>query len=370
MNLKHTPRTTLASFLLIAISAVAADDPSDLTHAPYPASTLIKGIAWHWDTRATAAPGSDLWPVAWAPDDHLYTAWGDGGGFGGTDSDGRVALGFGRIEGDPEHFHGVNINGGKNPEHPASYLKKGKTGTLTCVDGTLYAKINLQDGVWPDVNHVLAWSTDKGATWTHADWKFPKGVGNFRPGKFLSFGKDYTGVPAALVGYVYLYGQKQEAARGTATEFFLVRVPKNKIRERGAYEFFQNADGGSPIWTADFSKAHPVFTDPNSANCAGAVYNEALKRYILTSWHDGPGQLGIFEAPNPWGPWSTIVYYETWGRMSAAGEGLSCEFPRKWMSSDGLTMWCVFSAYGESAKTGIDAHDKFNLVKTTLTLKP
>ena len=54
---------------------------------PYPPSDVIQGMQWHWETHRTAAPGSDLWPVTWGPDGHLYTAWGDGGGFGGT-SDG------------------------------------------------------------------------------------------------------------------------------------------------------------------------------------------------------------------------------------------------------------------------------------------
>jgi hypothetical protein len=36
------------------------------------------------------------------------------------------------------------------------------------------------------------------------------------------------------------------------------------------------------------------------------------------------------------------------------------------MSPDGLTLWSVFSVYGEGAKRGINAHDKFNLVKATL----
>src|SRR5580698_6702056 len=132
---------------------------------PYPPSRTIKGITWHWDTYQTAAIGSDLWPVTWGPDNHLYLAWGDGGGFGGTDSDGRVSMGFTRIEGGPEHLQGFNINGGKTPEHPASFPKKGKTSALLFDQGILYASINLQDGVWPDVNHVLAWSTNKGATW-------------------------------------------------------------------------------------------------------------------------------------------------------------------------------------------------------------
>src|SRR5258706_2246768 len=40
--------------------------------APYPPSTLIRAIQWHWDTYQTAADGSDLWPVTWGPDNSLY----------------------------------------------------------------------------------------------------------------------------------------------------------------------------------------------------------------------------------------------------------------------------------------------------------
>jgi hypothetical protein len=157
---------------------------------PYPRSRVIGEIAWHWDTYATAAPGRDLWPIAWGCDDCLYCAWGDGGGFGGTDSERRVAMGFGRIEGSPERFLGVNVNGGKNSEHPASFSRKGKTAGIVFVDGALFATVNLQDRPWPDVDHVLAWSEDRGATWTRASWVFPKGPGNFQPAKFLQFGKD------------------------------------------------------------------------------------------------------------------------------------------------------------------------------------
>jgi hypothetical protein len=38
------------------------------------------------------------------------------------------------------------------------------------------------------------------------------------------------------------------------------------------------------------------------------------------------------------------------------------------MSTDGLTMWSIFSVYGDGAKKGIDGHDRFNLVKATLML--
>ena len=71
--------------------------------------------------------------MTWGADDHLYAAWGDGGGFGGSDSDGRVSMGFARIEGGPENRRGINVNGGKNPESPASFPKKGKTSGIAFV---------------------------------------------------------------------------------------------------------------------------------------------------------------------------------------------------------------------------------------------
>ena len=337
---------------------------------PCPHSAVIESITWHWETYTNAAPGSDLWPITWGPDDHLYTAWGDGGGFGGTDSDGRVAMGFARIEGTPEYWRGFNINGGKNPEHPAAFPSKGKTMGLAFVDGVLYATVNLQDGKWPDVNHALAWSTNSGADWTRADWLFAKDAGNFQPAVFLQFGRDYSGVPEPLAGYVYLYGGRHASGRAPGNQLFLARVPRQHLRERAAYEFFQRRDGtGQPVWTTDFASAQPVLADVNGLSLGAAVYAPALKRFLLTAFHSGPGQLGVFDAPNPWGPWTSVAYSEDWGGMGAPGEGLTCSFPQKWMSADGLTLWSVFSAYGDSAKKGINAHDRFNLVKATVKLR-
>jgi hypothetical protein len=130
---------------LVALTAALGGMPAAAA-SPYPPSPVIAGLTWDWKTRRTAAPGSDLWPVTWAADDHLYTAWGDGGGFGGTDQNGRVSLGFARIEGPPERFAGVNANGGKDPEHPASFPRHGKVGGMLAVGNRLYAWLNAQNG--------------------------------------------------------------------------------------------------------------------------------------------------------------------------------------------------------------------------------
>jgi hypothetical protein len=351
----------VAQVLSPALLAAAGSDKfgkSDFSKAPYPPSELIKGITWDWETYTNAAPGSDLWPVTWGPDDNLYVAWGDGGGFGGTDSDGRVAMGIGRIEGGPENWRGFNVNGGKNPEHAASFPKKGKTSGLLFVQGTLYASINLQDGPWPDVTHVLAWSTDKGATWTNANWVFPRGVGNFQPARFLGSAKDYSNVPAGVDPYVFMYGRRQPESGRSAKDLYITKMEISYIHNRGGH-------GNFPVPDSD-DEPKPIFADTNGVAVAGIVYNPGIKRFLLTCYHTGPGQLGIFEGTTPTGPWSTVDYYEDWGGMGTEGEGLSCEFPQKWMSADGLTMWCIFSAYGDGAKKGIKAHDRFNLIRVRL----
>lgn len=333
---------------------------------PYPPSPVIAGITWDWKTLRTAAPGSDLWPVTWGSDDQLYAAWGDGGGFGGTDRDGRVALGFARIEGPPERFVGVNVNGGKDPAHRASFPDRGKSGGVLAVGDRLYAWLNAQDGKWPDVDQALIWSDDRAATWQRSPWTFPKGRGNLKPATFLNFGKGYTGVPHDLEGYAYFYGQRQGEEKNT----YLGRAPLDRLRDRRAYEFWSGTDERKPRWSSDPSKAQPVFADANgTGDLASVVYVPGLKRYLLTSFHKGPGQLGVFDGPSPWGPWTTVAYEERWGGMGTDGEGLTCSFPQKWMSADGRTLWCVFSAYGPGAKRGIDAHEKFNLVKATLQLR-
>ena len=235
-----SPRFAFLFLVSVAVGASASTEP------PYPHSQVIQSITWHWDTYATAAPGSDLWPVAWGPDDQLYAAWGDGGGFGGSNTNGRVALGFARIEGTPEHWRGVNVNGGKDPEHPATFPRKGKSDGVAIVDGVFYATVNLQDGKWPNVNHVLVWSTNYGASWTEAGWWFPRGEASFQPAKFVTFGKDYTGLPGPLAGYVYICGPRQSAGQGSGNRLYLARAPRNRLRERAAYEFFGQREGAGP----------------------------------------------------------------------------------------------------------------------------
>jgi hypothetical protein len=253
---------------------------------------------------------------------------------------------------------GVNINGGKYTENPASFPKKGKCGGMLSVCGTLYAWLNLQDNTWPSVNQVLAWSTDKAVTWTQASWVWPKGRGNFKPQTFLQSGGDYEGPRDDCV---YVYG-RNETDWGQGTHGYLARVDRRRIGDRNTYRFFTGIDAsGQAGWNADVSMRRSHFSDPGAVESVNVVYNRVLKRYILTCHRGGQGTLGIFDGPEPWGPWTTVAYYDNWLELKGKGKARDMLFvsvPAKWISADGRALWFIYTG-------GLDS---FNLIKGTLKL--
>ena len=46
------------------------------------------------------------------------------------------------------------------------------------------------------------------------------------------------------------------------------------------------------------------------------------------------GGLGIYDAPEPWGPWTTVYFAEDWD----VGPGESAGLPTRWMSADGRVL--------------------------------
>ena len=52
-------------------------------------------------------------------------------------------------------------------------------------------------------------------------------------------------------------------------------------------------------------------------------YNAGLRRFILMTGHTEvpKGNLGIFEGPEPWGPWKTVLYLnDTEGKQFGADD--------------------------------------------------
>jgi hypothetical protein len=66
------------------------------------------------------------------------------------------------------------------------------------------------------------------------------------------------------------------------------------------------------------------------------------------------GGFGIYDAPEPWGPWTTVFYTPAWD----VGPGETNSFPTKWISADGRTAHLVFSG-----------DDSFSVRQVTFSVK-
>lgn len=346
-------------FLLGAAVAAASESPP-----PYPPSPVLAGIAYEWSTHRRLAPGSDNWPTTWAADGHLYTAWGDGGGFGGTNSRGRVLLGVARIEGEASAYSGRNLWGGVDPVAPAQF--GGKSYGLLAVDGVLYLWLAPQPN--PHLDECrLAWSTDRGATWQRAEWSFTFADGLTIP-TFLNFGRDYAG---ARDDFIYSYfiaptWGPGRATRTTAHTFdvhrpgtvHLARSPRGAILDRSRYEFFAGrTSDGTPEWSSDPTRKRPVFTDANGVGWNLSVsHHPGTGRYLLATEHTEThaGRFGLFDAPEPWGPWTTVAYDDAWGTGHVEVSTFYWNFPSKWLAPGGGAFTLVF--------TGKNTNDSWNTV--------
>jgi hypothetical protein len=379
MAMSIDARALLNAWMLFAVGFAPLAHSSE---APYPQSTIITGITWDFSQVAAqrAARGSDIWPITWGADDKLYTAWGDGGGFGGTDSQGRVSIGFASIQGVPDRqnsatFEGHNIWGAAPSfaEHQAHF--GGKIQSMLAVCGVLYAYGGIWtrencdcpdptklDGDGPKKARALAWSKDAGRTWTLSSWRSANNV------YFLNFGKDNW---EARDEFIYEYYLRP----GDSTNIYLKRIAKRHLTAHPnsrAYRFLTRLDPRRERahWSAHEHAATPVFHDPQNVALPQVIYNAALGRYLLAVGHNpgakratlSAGQLGLFEAPNPWGPWATIDYQDDWGNLgpNATGAFLGLHIPTKWISDDGTHFWAVFSNLRE--------FDSFNIVGATLTV--
>jgi CubicO group peptidase (beta-lactamase class C family) len=327
------------------------DAPKPAANAPYPPSQVITRMEWApIETITRKARGSDNWPLTWADDGHVYTAYGDGNGFEPFLPE-KLSLGLARIQGNAGNFTGQNL---RSPtlESKGDGKHGKKASGILCVDGTLY--------LWARnaANAQLAWSKDHGQTWQWADWKFTT---SFGCPTFLNFGQDYSG---ARDDFVYVYSPDANDAYTPADRMVLARVPKTRITRQDAYEFFTGLDyEHRPLWSNRIANRAAVFEAKGKCYRSAITYNAPLKRYLLvqtipptkssdpdTRWQGG---LAIYDAPEPWGPWTTIFFTENWD----TGPGESASFPTKWISPDGKTLHLVFS--GE---------DCFSVRKATLRL--
>jgi hypothetical protein len=295
---------------------------------------------WDYDSLHRSADQSDQFATTWAGDNHLYTAWGDGWGF--AENGDKRHLGVSRIEGMADDYEAFDLWSGI-----------GKSNAILSVGGRLYMVITEQ-GQW--MRGRMTWSDDYGEHWTLApDWTFAEPGGAFAAPALLQFGRDYQGARDA-----YVYGYSEKTRGVILPHIVLFRVPKERLADRSTYEFFAGLDGsGKPRWTADVNGMKPVFSDPKGVGWGvQAIYHPVFRRYLLTVIRDYQGSWGIFDAPEPWGPWTTVAYYTHW--LDTVNKHMYV-LNQKWMSADGKTFWMIFS--------GRQDYDAFNVIRGTFVKK-
>jgi hypothetical protein len=325
---------------------------------PYPPSSIITGIAFEWHTHKRHASGSDNWPITWSANDHQYTAWGDGSGFGGTGPAGRVSLGIGRIEGTSAVYKGYNVWGGKNPEVPAEF--EGKSYGIIALGTNLYMwRCGTGGADLLGAQHLYK-SIDNGRNWVAAGWEFPPDTSFYCPAP-LQFGKGYAG---ARDRYVYVYAAEQTSGQWgihKPGKISLMRAPQDAIMSRNSYEFFVGRDAiGNALWSSDINARRPVIEDQNGLRLVSAIYNPGLDRYLIGYAHTerGGSDMSILDGPTPWGPWTTVMYDYNWGVRQFTGSCcLLIHFAPKWWLDGGRRFTVVFSGGSEA--------DSWNTVEGT-----
>lgn len=317
---------------------------------PYPSSTVITNLTWApASSIQTLSSDSDSYPITWADDGDLYTAYADGHGFPPQIST-KLSLGLGKVTGVPPNAVGSNIRSSTGEQTGSGHAGKKASGMLM-VNGTLYMWVRNANN--DGTACQLAWSSDHAQTWTWASWKFNE----FGYCTFLNFGQNYAG---ARDNYVYMYTPDGSSAYNPVDQFVLTRVPKDSITQRASYEFFVGMNGSTPTWSTDVAQRGPVFQNPGFSDRSGITYDAPLGRYLWWQQFRDPAKdarydllgFGVFDAPEPWGPWTTVYYTTSWD----VPPGETGSFPTKWMSTDGKTLYLVYSA-----------NDSFSIRQATLT---
>jgi hypothetical protein len=357
-------------------------DPFEPPSSAIPRSDFIRGVDFDWGTLRADGLGSDNWAITWADDDHQYVSWGDGVGFGAKDwreqsGPQRVGFGFGRVEGGPRDYTLANVSGGKDAEHPPDSVFDGKgfgnaRGNGKCygllsVGGVLYAW-RIGDG---HPQHTafseLYLSDDHGASWWSGGVRFSREEfrnhrGFFAP-TFCQFGRDGAG---ARDDYVYIYAPDVCVDEGWEVQIpgriTLMRVDRRHLERRDHYEFYAGLDtSGAPVWDRDIENRAPAFEDRGRGVMRTSVsWNPGLRRYLLATqqvsrWRIRNGHLGLYESPEPWGPWKEVLCENAWTLGLQKGyKNVFYNFSPKWWTDDGRGFVLVYTG---------PTHDNFGTIE-------
>jgi len=341
---------------------------------PFKQSKELVGILFtgvHSDYRV-----ADTWYPSWASDGNLYSPWTDGQTNGMRSSSGGRNATTGQavmIGDDPLNLKIKALGKTKGDPHP--YQGRYPCGSLV-YNGVWYygtyclgpAGRVMHDGMqwnWPVLGPIPGFriSTDYGKTWTdtpHTPSRplFPepaKFMGPLKIGspKFVDFGKNMEHSPdgkAYLVGY----GAEENDPKPryanlswiSGDQIYLTRVTPSieNINDESKYEYFTGHDKkGEPIFSYNFKDIKPLLEWNNNMGCVTITYNAPLKKYLMCVTDGWPTVAKmnsyILESDKITGPWKLVTYMKAFGE-----QGYFLNFPSKFISKDGHTLWLCYSA--------------------------
>ena len=382
-----------ASALMVAPStqlagrAKAALRPSkDAPNINRRARTSIKSLIRREETTLRLGGHGAEWHMSWSADDRQFTSL--GGGMGWSDNPERVYISrLLAISNGPHDATFQDLSGYPDHLQPASRENAPPVytsfGTFT-LDGHIYQFLNTLNRRPPSAREAhfigtkLIHSPDNGRTWCNQDGSTPvvwegwenrsrknmlfyeEPQNSFSLLSVLQMGRNYR---ENRDGFVYVYACNGNT-EGTMNQLVMCRVPKARILDREAYEFFaglKSDDSGS--WTKDINARAVVHTFPGGwVNSTGVphawqpsvAYIAPLDLYLLANWGNGiapdgagfvkPCYIGFWSAQNPWGPWTQIHEANAWTPGNDPGSRAYMPIiAPKWIAKDGKSFWIVWS---------------------------
>ena len=319
-----------------------------------PKSDLIRGIEWTGERVSYPVEEikGDTFPMTWADDDEIYTASGDPN-FGPSPQ----GLDVQKFSGRPPDYTIKQMSpmmeydgwGGNGP----------KPSGMICVDGILYLAFqNLLRAKTPPHSLLSQHGSDAQIVFATEKVNFfipalkniaaPMFPGHkFGGPAFINFGKNNAN---ARDNYVYAVSTDQW---DNGSNLRLGRVPADSIMRREAWQYVcAFMPSGEPVWNYNLEESIPILSLHRWISLPEMVYLAGIERYLLLTWRlhkdfsaeDGSDML-IFEAPEPWGPFSLVHLEENWeGDLNP----YCPRVPLKWLEGDGISGWLQFSGCWDS----------------------
>ena len=346
----------------------------------------IKGLRRLEDTTLRLGGVGDNWHMSWADNDVQFVSLCDGSGWDGMPKAEYNSRTY-AIHGDPpdvtfEFLPGYPdlINTWQTPDSSRYYCFG-----ILALDGSIYQFLNTPNRPFHEerprfVGTKLIVSPDNGTTWRNQDGSAPVTWEHWdsrsrenmyffeEPGEafslitVLQMGQNYE---HNSDGYVYLYAPNGNT-EGTMNQLVLARVPKDRIADRTACEFFveRAADGGA-TWSPAIEHRGIVHTFPAGwvnrhihpyAWHPSVVYYPPCGQYLMTNWGMGtdaegnwfgkPSYLGFWTAPEPWGPWTQVHEETAWTPANEANaRAYQPQIAPKWVADDGTSFWLVWTDF-------------------------